>query len=357
MGKTEVPKVEYAKVREKREKPKLDSATQAALMRTTRPEVRDIILKVAEAYGLPIMGITILGGRPYVNVTGLDDKMKKRYPSEIEGRPVWIKSIVSTPIQRATKENKHFAGYTTEGELFNQLGFDEALKIIVQNGSPITSEIIKTLKEAYTIHFRAEGWASPDSCEGIAYKYEGPTGHKTKGKLLVENVNMMAERKSSNRMKRAATDTGLTSVEEVIGVDSGAIDMEFEPEKEAPKKEKPTAKKEPPAKKEAAGKEKVKEEAVAKEEPEEKFEKKDRPVQTSDVPFEKGAYDPKGHPTEWQWKRLDEIEERVGRDGWREILDTEGIVLESELTLEKADKIIKKHGIKKAREDELPLED
>jgi len=43
---------------------------------------------------------------------------------------------------------------------------------------------------------------------------------------------MMAERKASNRAKRAAVGCGLTSVEEVIGVDSGVIEAQYEIEEE-----------------------------------------------------------------------------------------------------------------------------
>lgn len=353
MAKAPVPKVDYAKGEEKKEAAKLDRETQIALIRTqtAKPEIRDLILKISKVYDLPPLGITILGGKPYVNVTGLDDKVKKRWLNE-----GWIKSEESKQTQRAESKSKNIAKYEVAIKMFNQQAFTEALMKIANNGT-ITPEIIQALRTAYTIPFKFDGWASPDTCEGIAYKYEGPYGSKKRTNIIFwENVNMMAERKASNRTKRAATDTGLTSVEEVAGIDSAAIDVEFEAQKEAPKKGKARAKKEPPAKEEVAGKEKVKEEPVAKKEPEEKHEKEDRPVQTSDVPFKKGSYDPKGPPTEWQWKRLDEIEKRAGHDGWREILDDEGIVLESKFTLEKADKIIKNHGTKKAGGDELPLE-
>ena len=100
-----------------------------------------------------------------------------------------------------------------------------------------------------------------------------------------------------------------------------------------------------------------KEEPKAKEAREEKPEKEERPVQTTDVPWKEGRYNPKGPPTEWQWKMLDLIHEAVGNEGWRAILDGVEVVLEKELTLEKADKIIRQKSKEKeeTKQEELSL--
>ena len=227
-----VPKVKYPK-----EKAQLDTRTEAALMQTGRiplsPDQRDLIRRIARIYDLPITGITLLAGRPYVNVTGLDDKIQRKWLDN-----GWIKEELATPIQRPNKENDYLGGYKTRIDMFNQQAFTEALKAVATNSKAITPEIIQALRNAYTVRYEWEGWASPDTCEGIAYKYEGPTGQKKPTKLLVENVTMMAERKSSNRTKRAAVGCGLTSVEEVIGVDSGAVDVPYEVGKEEKKEKK-----------------------------------------------------------------------------------------------------------------------
>lgn len=239
-NKGRTPTVDYAGQKGKGEKSELkeiDPGTLAILTRTTRPEVRDLITKVANAYGLPIMGITILGGNPYVNVTGLDDKVQKKWLSN-----GWVKSEVSKMIQHANSKNKYLAGCEVTITFFNQQAFTEAMNNMVSASEAIGPETIKTLREVYTTTFRAEGWASPHSCEGIAYSYVGERGNKKKDKLLIENVNMIAERKASNRAKRAATSCGLTSVEEVLGTDSEVIDIPAEQTKPAPKKK--TAKKE-----------------------------------------------------------------------------------------------------------------
>jgi len=219
-----IPKVDYAKAKEKRAK--LDTAVEVALMggarRTLTPQERDTIRKIASYFDMPIEGITILGGRVYVNVTGLDAKINQQWVNK-----GWVKSEISKPIQRATKENDWLAGYECIIRFFNQDKFSETIAHLAKNGN-LTPDIIKTLKDSFTVEFRAEGWATPDTCEAIAYKYEGEKGHKEKTELLEENVNMMAERKASNRAKRAAVGCGLTSVEEVIGVDSAAVDAQYE---------------------------------------------------------------------------------------------------------------------------------
>ena len=66
------------------------------------------------------------------------------------------------------------------------------------------------------------------------------------------------------------------------------------------------------------------------------------PVQKPDKNKE---YDPKGPPTEWQWKQLDKIEDEHN-DWFREKLDEIGKSLKSELTLQEANSIINE-GVKR----------
>jgi len=230
--KRKIPKVDYAG---KGKKVKLDTATEVALMggarRTLTPQERDTIRKVASYFGIPIEGITILGGRVYVNVTGLDAKVNQQWISK-----GWVKEEKSERIQEATKENDYLAGYRVTIRFFNESKYSETINNLAKVGT-LTPEIIEALKKSYTVEFTTEGWASPDTCEAIAWKYEGQKGSKTPTKLLRENVNMMAERKASNRAKRAAVGCGLTSVEEVIGIDSAAVDAEYEVKGEEKKEE------------------------------------------------------------------------------------------------------------------------
>lgn len=251
------PKIKYAGQGEKGEKKEtraVDPAVQAILMRTTDPRVRDMIEKVAKAYDLPVHGITVLGGSPYVNVTGLDERIQQKWLSK-----GWIKAEASRMIQYATKENNHLAGCEVRIEFFHPKAFNEDLRMLREG---MTAELLKGLRETHTVIFTSEGWASPTSCQAIAYDYvfSKEAGRKVKGELLVENVNMMAERKASNRAKRAAVGCGLTSVEEVIGKDS-VVDVGFEEAKE------PTKKEDIPPEKIKKAVKKVKEEREKKEAP------------------------------------------------------------------------------------------
>lgn len=332
MEKVKVPKVEYAKGKEK-----LTPETEAALMQTGRrvptPEERDKVRAVCRFYGLPVNGVTLLGGRLYVNVTGLDDRVNRLWLDK-----GWVKAESSKVLQRPSRENKNVAGYEVQIDMFNERAFTEGmlnLAKVAQNG--LASDTIETLKKVYTVSFKAEGWASPESCEAIAYSYKGPTGSKVKDKLLIENVMMMAERKASNRAKRAATSCGLTSTEEV-GSEEGQV-IDIEPEEEIERKPKVKKKRE---------------EKSAEKKAEEKAPKEERPVQEPD---ERGNYDPNGPPSKAQWRLLEEIKKKA-EDKWREeILDPMGIVLESELTLDQADRIIRNTSTAKKEKDELPLED
>lgn len=224
------PKIQYAGQGEKVEKKEaraVDPAVQAVLMRTTDPRVRDMIEKVARAYDLPAHGITVLGGSPYVNVTGLDERIQQKWLSK-----GWIKSETARMIQYADKENNHLAGCKVIIEFFHPKAFNENLKMLRES---MSAELLKGLRETHTVIFTSEGWASPNSCQAIAYDYvwSKEAGKKVPGELLVENVNMMAERKASNRAKRAAVGCGLTSVEEVIGKDS-VVDVVLEETKDIP---------------------------------------------------------------------------------------------------------------------------
>ncbi len=56
-------------------------------------------------------------------------------------------------------------------------------------------------------------------------------------------------------------------------------------------------------------------------------------------------YDPKGPPTEWQWKQLNKLKNEHN-DWFREKMDKIGKSLKSELTLQEANSIINKRGEK-----------
>lgn len=167
---------------------------------------------------LPITGITVLGGRFYVNVSGLDSKIQR------DGRK--IKRIDYELIQRATSENDYLAGYvgivefedTPERmELRNEM-VKEALKV---GKDPDEIANIVSKSGLSPPIYRDEGWCSPKTATAIAYSYayNEQAGRKLPDTRnpLVENVMMMAIRKATNRAKRQAIGCGLTSVEEVIG--------------------------------------------------------------------------------------------------------------------------------------------
>jgi hypothetical protein len=178
----------------------------------------DRLARTAIDNDLPITGITILGGRFYVNVSGLDSKLQR------DGRKV--KRIDYELIQRATSENGYLAGYvgivefedTEERMLLRNEIISKALEA---GKSP--DEISRIVSQAGLSPpiYRDEGWCSPKTASAIAYDYtyNESAGRKLPDKKnpLIENVMMMAIRKATNRAKRQAIGCGLTSVEEVMG--------------------------------------------------------------------------------------------------------------------------------------------
>ena len=156
----------------------------------------------AQQEGIPPTGITILGGKPYVNVTGLDSKMFK-FEEKIGKR---VRRKMSVPIHRATEKDLS-AGYLfiiefeddPERETKRQAVIMECVK------ANKSAEEIKIIVEEMGLSapiFKAEGWADQRSVKMS-------TMHNP------SCMNMLAERRASNRCKREVVGCGLTSLDEM----------------------------------------------------------------------------------------------------------------------------------------------
>jgi len=153
----------------------------------------DAILKIAEQEGIPPTGITILGGKPYINVTGLDHKVKKKCKEE----DLVLAACYTEVIKRPSHDDPSAAcrGFI---KFFDKNGFLKAIE-----GRPkLKREELTELREIFTYEFSMEGHASPE------------TLHMRPMQNL-ENILHMAERRATNRAKREAVGTGLTSFEEL----------------------------------------------------------------------------------------------------------------------------------------------
>ena len=165
------------------------------------------LFEIIKQENLPLMGITILGGKPYINVTGLDRKIQNLCNEKGYEFSIRVEALKDPD----PANGDYLVGRKAILTLFDKQGFTQALKKLKE----ITPETLNALKEAFTLTYTGEGWATPDTCSAIAYEYVGQKGHKQRGKVLVENVIMMAERRATNRAKREATGTGLTSIDEL----------------------------------------------------------------------------------------------------------------------------------------------
>lgn len=168
------------------------------------------VQKVADSERIPLSGITILGGRPYINVTGLDVKVKNKCNDE----NLILAGIEVEKIQHGTEENNWIEGRKATIRFFDKGAYQEALKKVKN----IDAVMLHDLRDTFTYSFTDEGWATAKSCEGIAYEWKGQRGSKTRGEKLQEIVAMMASRRATNRAKREATGCGLTSTDELVTV-------------------------------------------------------------------------------------------------------------------------------------------
>ena len=172
----------------------------------------DLIIQIAKDEGIPESGLTILGGKPYVNTTGLDVKLRNKCNEE---KLVHI-GTEYVPIQVADKDNEMRAGGWGIVKLFDKTGFEKALTL-ASKGGPVTKDVIDSLKELYFRVYKMRGWASPSTLQMSTMKTK-------------DNIEAMAERRATNRAKREATGTGLTSLDEGSDehepIDQAAHDMQ-----------------------------------------------------------------------------------------------------------------------------------
>lgn len=155
------------------------------------------IEEICRIEGIPVTGITIMGGKPYINVTGLDKKLDNLCKEQ----NLVKQSIRYEEIQRATEENGWRAAGWGIVELFDREGFLEALKSMATQDACT----VKDLRETFTHIYKMRGWASKETLKMASMQ-------------LQDNIEHMAERRATSRAKREATGTGLTSTDEMTGI-------------------------------------------------------------------------------------------------------------------------------------------
>jgi len=176
----------------------------------------EVFLKIAEQEGIPTTGLTILGGKPYINVTGLDHKVKKKCKEDN-----LILAACYTEVIKRPSDNDLSAACRGFIKFFDREGFLKAIE-----GRPkLKREELTELREIFTYEFSMEGHASAETVKMSTMKNP-------------DNILHMAERRATNRAKREAVGTGLTSFEELPeGVDSEfPVVVKKEPQTQTEKK-------------------------------------------------------------------------------------------------------------------------
>lgn len=199
-------------------------------------ELKSKILTVYQMTGIPPFGLTILGGRVYVNVSGLDHQIQQ---AERDGK-FKVKGIYQIQLSEPTAENEYLTGYRAVIELEDDPKRMELRTQIISEALKVNKtekEIDKILEVSGLLppRFVDEGWATPTTCQAIAYsyKFDPASGKKIKDKILLENLLMMAIRKATNRAKRQLIGCGITSIEELPYV-TDKVNLKENPVKHTP---------------------------------------------------------------------------------------------------------------------------
>ena len=168
-----------------------------------------VLKEIAMRERIPVTSLKILGGNPFIDVSGLDRKVQNKAQDE----HLTVKEIGATLIEPADENNGCTARAQGVVKYLDKAGFKEALCKL--DPSSISKEVIEKLEEVYTETYSDEGWANGEDCAAIAWTYKKVGDYsKQRDKLLVTNINMMACRRASSRAKRQATGCGLTSLDE-----------------------------------------------------------------------------------------------------------------------------------------------
>jgi len=173
-------------------------------------------LELAKREGIPPYGLTILGGNPYINTTGLDFKLKTKMKEE----DLVVSELRSEALQRPEKDNGMKAIARGYLKLFDRSNF-----MALAKSSKMSVEELKELREIFTYSFSMEGVASPETL-------------KMRSMQNVDFIIHMAERRATNRAKREAVGTGLTcdvEMPETVQYQYGT-EQEYETETKEPPK-------------------------------------------------------------------------------------------------------------------------
>lgn len=168
-----------------------------------------LINRIASEEHINPSGIDMLGGKTYINTSGLDTKIKNKCKDE---HLIFAGVSLEETIAITTQTMRQ--GFKATIKFFDKEGFQESIKAI----SDMNSDMLQMLIETYSYSFEDIGIASPQTLQMASMK-------------IFDNIVMMASRRATNRAKRAATGCGLTSTEEMnTSTNGNYIDSEVVPE-------------------------------------------------------------------------------------------------------------------------------
>ena len=121
--------------------------------------------------------------------------------------------------------------------MFYEQGYVAAQERILKAGGELSKIILDELRKLYVSTYEGTGYASPETAKAISYRWDYDKGKKVPtGDPLLDNINMMALTRSSNRCKRQIVKVRAPSSEEVSALAKGeTITLEAEPEEESAK--------------------------------------------------------------------------------------------------------------------------
>ena len=163
---------------------------------------REVAETYAKVYGVHQMGITVLGGKPYVNIIGLRELLRHRCEREV----LLISRVTTEAIERPTEANNFVAGYRATVELWDRAVFVQALQAIAVAGAGAATspETLQALLQSTRLVFTGEGWHSLKNEEMSTIRDP-------------QHVAMKAETKAIARALRNAVNLAAETAEEVEG--------------------------------------------------------------------------------------------------------------------------------------------
>lgn len=187
----------------------------------------DYLAEMIYEEGIPLAGMTILGGTPYINTTGIDSKVIKK----IKGEGLKFSCTTKPVTVPVAPTSDSIFKYEATAIFFDINRFQKMFEDLIKAELPpeVFIQSLDRIKDVCTETHTRFGVGSSLSI-GIS-RNKGKDNHTE-----YDVVEMTVETRASNRAKRSATGTGFTSITELpdggLSLDDGGEAFNYSEVKE-----------------------------------------------------------------------------------------------------------------------------